>query len=94
MVVFLMRFEMFRKFQNPAAQNGYLNFGRARVRAVLPVVGDNLLLSFRCECHPVVTTPFVGAYLSLYFAKDSTRSGNLTGRSPASRRPCSVRSIP
>lgn len=84
MVVFLVRFEVLGEFQNPAAQNGYLDLGRTRVRAMLPVVGDNLLLFFGCECHPVVTTPFVSAYSSLYFVKDSTSNDAILRNLPGS----------
>jgi hypothetical protein len=51
---------------------------------MLPVVGDNLLLFFGCECHPVVTTPFVSAYSSLYFVKDSTSNDAIPRNLPGS----------
>ena len=57
MMVFLVRFEMLRELENPLAEDCYLNFWRAAVTLVLPVLRDNLRFQFSRQCHSRMGTP-------------------------------------
>ena len=57
MMVFLVRFEVVRKLENPLTEDRYLNFWRAAVILVLPVLRDNLRFQISRQCHARIGTP-------------------------------------
>ena len=76
-MVLLVRFEVVRELENPLAEDRYLNFWRAAVILVLPVLRDNLRFQFSRQCHSRMGTP------RLYLNPVYVRIQNSTGRGGA-----------
>ena len=72
-MVFLMRLEVVRKLENPLAEDRYLNFWRAAVSLVYPVLRDNLRFQISSQCHFRIGTP------RLYLNPVYVRNQNTTG---------------
>jgi hypothetical protein len=79
MMVFLVRFEVVRELENPLAEDRYLNFWRAAVILVLPVLSNNLCFQISRQCHSRSGTPRLFLILFMYpFSIAQARAAALT----------------